>query len=241
MAGVVEDIMDGTFFNDTAGVHDDDVVCHLSDNTQVMGNQHDRRIDLILELTEQVKNLCLNGNIQCGGRFVGDDQSGAAHQCHCDTDSLTHTAGQLMGVHLIDALSVRNTNQTEHFNGTRLDLFLIPVRIVQFKDLVQLHADTENRVQGGHRFLEDHRDLIAADLLHDVGRSLRDIIDGIAIVEANLTFNDLTGRTLDQLHQRKAGDGLAAAGLADDTDGLADRDVEGDAVDRLTVPISVKK
>ena len=45
--------------------------------------------------------------------------------------------------------------------------------------------------------------------------------------------DDLAGGRLVELQDRAAGRGLAAAGLADETEGLALLDLEGDAVDGL--------
>ena len=54
MAGVVEYFGSGTALNDTAGVHDDNVIRHLGDNAEVVGDQHDTGIDAILQGAQQV-------------------------------------------------------------------------------------------------------------------------------------------------------------------------------------------
>ena len=105
---------------------------------------------------------------------------------------------------------------------------------MQFKDLVDLFADPEHGVQRGHRLLEDHGDLVAADLLHDRVRCIDDIVGGaVAQVETDLTADRLAGRPLQQLHQAQARHGLAASGLTDHTDRFSDGHLEGDAVHRL--------
>lgn len=55
----------------------------------------------------------------------------------------------------------------------------------------------------------------------------------IAKVQPDGTLDDLALGALQKLHQGQAGDGLAAAGLADDADGLADGHFKRDAVDAL--------
>ena len=55
----------------------------------------------------------------------------------------------------------------------------------------------------------------------------------MAQIQANFTLDDLALRALHQLHERKAGDGFAAAGLADNADGRALGNHEADAVNGL--------
>ena len=38
--GIMEDLLYSTSLNNSAGIHYNDIVCHLSDDTQVVGNQH---------------------------------------------------------------------------------------------------------------------------------------------------------------------------------------------------------
>ena len=135
-------------FHHAAGVHDHDIVRHFRDDTEVMGNQHDGRIDLVLQAAEQVQNLCLNRHVQCGGRLVGDDQLRRTSQCHCDHDTLPHTAGEFVRVHVVDTLTVCDTDHLEKLNGASLDRFLGRVLslFVEHGHLVHLVADAEDRI-----------------------------------------------------------------------------------------------
>ncbi len=82
------------------------------------------------------------------------------------------------------------------------------------------------RVQRGIGVLEDDLQL-AAPGPHLLAR---EAVDALA-VDA-----DLAGGRVDQLEDRLAGGRLAAAALADEPQGLALGDVEGDAVDRMDLP-----
>ena len=230
-----KDFLCGTLFDHTARVHNDNVVRHFGNNAEVVGDQHNGGVDLILQAAQQVQNLCLDGNIQRGGRLVRDDDLGVAGQRHGDHNALTHTAGQLVGVHLIHAVAVGNAYGFQHLDGALLDVLLaLALALVQGNDLVDLGADAEHRVQAGHRLLEDHRNIVAAQTLHLFGGGLGNVIRlAVAEVQTDGTLHDLTLRALQQLHQRQAGDGLAAAGLADDADGLADGDFKGNTVHAL--------
>ncbi len=93
-------------------------------------------------------------------------------------------------------------------------------------DLVRLAddvADRHARVERGVRVLEDHLD-VAADRLQGAAREAGDVLALVADLPAGgaLQVDEHPG------HRR-----LAAAGLADDAEGLALVQVEGDPVDRL--------
>ena len=139
-----------------------------------------------------------------------------------------------MRIHPVDALGIGNTDHIQHFQSTFSDLMLAQVfLVVELDYLVHLVADTEDRVQRGHRFLEDHGDIVTADLLHLFQGHFCNIIGLVAHVDADFALDNLALRTLQKLHQRQAGHGLAAAGLADNADGLAGGNLEGHAVDGL--------
>src|SRR6266571_4208592 len=93
-----------------------------------------------------------------------------------------------------------------------------------FGDLV---ADGEDGIEGGHRLLEDHGNFFAAHAAHVA------LLEGeeIAILEEDFTVEDSSRWLGDESENRKRGDGFAAAGFADEGDGLAGEDGEGDVAD----------
>ena len=99
--------------------------------------------------------------------------------------------------------------------------------VVESSRLRDLPPDSIHRVERGHRVLEDHRDLAAADLAHLV---LADPGQVLAL-EHDLAADD-PSRPL-QPHDAHRGHRLAAAGLADDAERLAGVQLERDAVDRF--------
>src|SRR5216683_6706411 len=90
--------------------------------------------------------------------------------------------------------------------------------------LDQLLLDGEDGVQRRHRVLEDHRDPGAADGL---------LCFGIQGEEVDVVHPDLTphlrGRRLDA-QDRSQENALARAGLAEDGENAATREIEGDVV-----------
>ena len=104
----------------------------------------------------------------------------------------------------------------------------LPVEpLVQGQGLADLAADVQDRVQRSHRLLEDHRDVVAAHVAH-LGFAER---EQVAPGESDRTRYDAARRRWHEAQHRERGDTLAAAGLADDRQGLAGHDMERHAVD----------
>ena len=232
MGGIGKNLLCCALLHHTTGVHDHHVVRHLCDNTQVVGDEHDGGIDLVFQIPQQIQDLGLNGHVQSRGRLIGDDQLGVAGQGHSDHDTLAHTAGQLVGEHIVHTLAVGDTGHLQQVDGAFLDLLLaLALAVVEGNDLVQLSADAEHRVQAGHGLLKDHGHIVAPQILHPLRGGLGDVVAlAVAEVQANFAVHDLALRPLQQLHDGEAGNGLTAAGLAHHAHGLADGHVEGDAV-----------
>ena len=93
--------------------------------------------------------------------------------------------------------------------------------------LGDLVADGEDRVQAGHRLLEDHRDAVAADVAHLRERQ----IEQVPAVEHDLAGGDAAGRR-HQAHHGERQHRLAAAAFADDAERAAAIDRDVDAIHR---------
>jgi hypothetical protein len=100
------------------------------------------------------------------------------------------------------------------------------------KPFRQLPFHGEDRVQRRHRLLEDHPDLVAANVAHHAAVGLGEV-DRLAVlaVEHQLTARDLAAAELHQAHQRERRHRLARPRFSDDADGLARRHLEGDILD----------
>ena len=115
--------------DDLAGVHDHRAVGVAGDDPHIVGDQDHRHAEPPLQVVEQGQDLGLDGDVERGGRLVGDQQFGLAGQRHGDHDPLAETAGQLVGV-VVQALGrVRHAHEAQHFGrpvrvacvlGTRL-------------------------------------------------------------------------------------------------------------------------
>ena len=112
-------------------------------------------------------------------------------------------------------------------------LRLLAVERVEFKVLLQrldqLAADGQHRVERGHRILKHHRERAAAQLAQRLGRKPRQILP----VEPHAAGESCLLRQ--QLQDRTRQHGLAAAGFADNAEGLSGRDAEIDLIHRAKI------
>ena len=210
-----------------AGVHDGDLLAHGSHNTQIVGDHDDAHAQLLAQILHQLKDLCLNGHIQCGGRLVGDQQLGLTGQCNSDHHTLAHTAGQLVGVLLQALFRLVDANQLQQLLSACPCLLLVLIG-VQADDLHDLVADGVHRVQAGHGVLEDDGDLVAADLAEVL---LLHVLDLVA-VEPHLAAHQLAGVS-GQAHNGVGGDRLTGAGLTHNAQNIALIHGKGNAVQCL--------
>jgi hypothetical protein len=97
---------------------------------------------------------------------------------------------------------------------------------VDLEPFGQLPADRQHGVERGHRFLEDHPDLASAHRAHLLLAQGQEVPP----LEENLAAFDAAGGLFDQPHHAQRGDGLAAAGFADQRHRLAFLDIPRHAV-----------
>ena len=101
-------------------------------------------------------------DVQRRGRLVGDQQPGLAGDGHGDHDALALAAGQVVRIVLDAALRLRDLHQRQHLHRPPMR-GLARQALVQAQRLDDLRAHGMHRIERGHRFLEDHRDLAAPD------------------------------------------------------------------------------
>ncbi len=94
----VEHRVTGACFDDPSQVHDGDPVAKVPDHRQVMGDEEEGQIEFPLQFLEKVDDLCLNREVECGYRLVGDEQARLHSQCAGDADPLTLAAREFMGI-----------------------------------------------------------------------------------------------------------------------------------------------
>ena len=143
-------------------VHHADAVAHLIDHAQVVGDQQQGHPELMLEVLHQLQNLSLHGDVQGRGGLVGDHQPRPAGDGHGDHHPLAHPAGQLVGVAVQHHVRGGDAQLLQQFPAAPAGLGT-PHPLVEHQGLRQLVGDGVDGVEGGHRLLENHRDLVAPD------------------------------------------------------------------------------
>ena len=232
---VDQDLLARAVLDRAAGVHHQHVVGHLGDHAEVVGDDDDRGVELPLEVLQQVEDLGLHGDVERGGRLVGDQQRRVVDQPHRDHRPLPHAAGELVREVVDPAVGLRDADPVEHLDRLAPGVALGRIRVVHQVGLGQLAADLVERVQRRQRVLEDHRDRVAAQLAHPVLGQADDL--GAADPDRAGDLADLAS-----CRPRIAidGDRLARSGLAHDAQRLAELDAcSSGSVTAVTRPSSV--
>ena len=146
-----EDRLLRPLLDDPARVHHGDVVGDLGDHAEVVGDQHDRRVELALQAVEQLEDLRLDGHVERRRRLVGDQQLRVVDQPHRDHHALAHAAGELVRVAVDAAARLGDADQAEHLDGAveRLRLADVAVRADRLDQLVADLVEGMQRADSG--------------------------------------------------------------------------------------------
>ena len=177
---------------------------------------------------DQLEDLRLRRHVERRRRLVGDQQVGVVDQRHRDHHALAHAARELVRVVVDAPLGARDADRLQQLERARARRRFVTSWCSRTASTSCLPIRV-HRVQRRHRVLEDHRDVVAADLAQParagiVSRSspLKSASPVVIVFCVGV-----------QAHDRQAGHALARAGLADDAERLALLDREADAVDGL--------
>ena len=118
-----------------------------------------------LNVTKQIKNLCLNRNIQRRRRFVSNNDVRLAGNGNRDDHALAHPSGKLMRIHSGNAFRLRNPDLIKQFDHAGL-LFFFRHRRVEIQIFFNLVSDPHQRIQSCQRILENHAHVVSAKSIH---------------------------------------------------------------------------
>jgi hypothetical protein len=96
--GGEEEVAGGGLLDDAAVLHDGDAVSYLRDDGEVVGDEEHGEVVGGAEVAEEGEDLGLDGDVEGGGRLVGDEEPGSVDDGHGDEDALTLASGELVGV-----------------------------------------------------------------------------------------------------------------------------------------------
>jgi hypothetical protein len=154
-------------FNDRSRVHHSDPIRNLRNNRQIVGDEEHGEAKLLTQFGQERQDLGLYGDVECGCRFVGNQQLRTIDDGHRDHYSLALAARELVWIVAGPTLRFGNSNIAQSIDCPAICVLLVvSVGKDGFRDLI---PDLHDGIQGGHGFLEDHADSGSADVAHLVG------------------------------------------------------------------------
>ena len=222
---VREERIDRRVLDHRAGIEDDDAVGEAGEEGEVVGDPDDRHAEALAERLHEVDDLRLDGDVEGGGRLVGDEELRVAGEAHGDHHPLAHAAGELVRIGVEALLGSGDADQTQELDRPRMRRLAGEAAVIGER-LGELGSDPHHRVQRRHRVLEDEADLAAADVAEAARRHGEEVLS----VEGDAARRD-PDLVREEADDAEHGQALAAAALADDAERLAAVDMEVDAVD----------
>ena len=174
-----------------------------------------------LQLGDQLQDLRLGGDVERGGRLVGDQQHGIEHQRHGDHDALALAARELVRIGGDRCARARAASPRSRMAMIFAARSPASSLVWVSQHLVDLLAAGHDRIERGHRLLEDHRHARAAQLAQraPVGASMFS-------PSSRISPRGRLQRLGQQAHDGEGDHRLARARFADQADDLAGVDGE---------------
>ena len=172
--GIGEDLAGGPIFDDFSAKHNRDMIGDSADDSEVVGDEDNGHADAFFEFSELIHDLGLDGDIESGGGFVGNEQFGLAGERHGDHDALLHSPAELVGIIVEAFLWVDDADEVEVFDDFGIDIF--DLWSVEVEGLGDLASDGEDGIERGGRFLKDVGDLGTPNGAEGPGGHFQDII-----------------------------------------------------------------
>ena len=148
--------------DDAPGIHHRHAVAGRGDDTEIVRHQHHRHAEPVSQAENEFQDLILDGDVERRRRLVRQQQFRSARQRDGDHRPLPHAARKLVRIVPEPPRRLGDADHLQQFQrpqGTPA-----PVEAgVGAQVFLDLQADRQHRIEGGHRLLEDHRDLPAAD------------------------------------------------------------------------------
>ena len=94
MLRCAQDLLDRAALDDRAAVDDQTVICHLTDDREVVRDHEVRQAEPGAEIREQVEDLRLDRNVECGDRLVQYEDRWFRRERTCNRNALPLSAGE---------------------------------------------------------------------------------------------------------------------------------------------------
>ena len=106
-----EDVVGGALLDDVRRIHHVDAVGVARDHAEIVGDDDQRDVEPPRQILHQLEDLRLDGDVERGGRLVGDDELGIAGEPDRDHHALAHAAGELVRILLQPPLAVGDADE----------------------------------------------------------------------------------------------------------------------------------
>ena len=103
--------------DDASGVHHLHAVAKTGDDAEIVRDEDNGHAEFALHFADELENLGLDGDVERGGGFVGDEQLGFRDERHRDHDALTHSAGKLVRIIVDTFRGVIDSDGFKHREG----------------------------------------------------------------------------------------------------------------------------
>ena len=174
MLGGAENFFNWALLDEFPFEHNQNTIRKIGDDAEVVGDEEDGHAELIAEIAKEIENLGLDGDIESGGGFVGNEQFGLTGKGHGDHDALLHSSAELVGIIVEAFLGIGDANEVEVFDDFGVDIF--DIWSVEVEGLGDLAADSEDGIERGGRFLKDVGDFGASNGTEGPGGHFQNII-----------------------------------------------------------------
>ena len=224
VAQVVEDVGQGAVFHDPPGVHDAHGVAHVGHDPEVVRDHEHGHPGLLLELSNELEHLGLDGDVQGRGGLVGDQESGSQASAMAMTTRCCMPPRT--GADTPTCAPPRDAHHLQHVHG-QAQGFLVAHPAVDLHALGNLRAHGVDGVERGHGVLEDHGHLVAAHRPQLLEGHLEDILP----LHEDLAGHNPARRRGHQVEDGQGGGGLSGPCFPHQAEGLAGGNGDVDAGD----------
>ncbi len=151
--GGAENFFNGALLDEFSFEHNQNTIRKIGDNTEVVGDKEDGHAELISEIAKEVENLGLDGDIEGGGGFIGDEKLGLAGEGHGDHGPLLHSTRKLVGIITRAEFGIADADEfeeTSDFSGGARKFGLM-----EAEGFGDLEADGKDGVEGSGGLLKN--------------------------------------------------------------------------------------
>ena len=207
-------------------IHDRDARTEQSDDIQVVRHEEVAHPEPFAQFGKQFQNNSLDGNVECGGGFIENEQRGLDCNRARDADTRPLPAGKLMRI-AMEKLR-RQTNKLSRAPNARFDVRGIAEALKALQRIGNRTKDAEGRIEAVSRILEHDLDTGAVAAANEA------CLRYVGYVPSGEC--DRSAGRIDQSSKQAHHCGLAAARFADEANAFAGSDDKIHLIDGMEAP-----